>query len=206
MKRLIVDPLIRAKHEDLMLSPVVVRVTQFDEPSAAAFAAEVEKAHHTGQPVIPVVIDSFGGQAHSLLDMIGVIQASRLPIATIVHGKAMSCGSILFGMGSQRFMSSHATLMIHDVAGGAWGKVEEVKSHTKETSRIQRLVYAVLAKNVGKPADYFTKIIHDKSHAEWYLTPREATKHNLCTHIGSPTLTAEVAVSWKFGVESNSER
>ena len=62
--------------------------------------------------------------------MISAIKHSELPVSTIVEGKAMSCGAILFSFGEQglRFMDPDATLMIHDVSSMEYGKVEEIKA------------------------------------------------------------------------------
>lgn len=197
-RTLVVDPRIRGKHEELIQQPVVVRVRKFDEDAAKTFGEEMEKAHLTGQPVIPVVIDSYGGQVYSLLDMIAQVQSAKLPVVTVLEGKGMSCGAMLFAMGQQRYMAPHSTLMLHDVSSGNWGKVEEVKADAKETERLHKLIFGIVAKNVGKDADYFTKILHDKGHAEWYLTAKEAKKHNLCTHIGIPEFSAEISLTYKF--------
>jgi ATP-dependent protease ClpP protease subunit len=197
-RTLTVDPRIRGKIEELLPQPVIVRVTKFDQDGAKAFTEEMEKAHQTHQPVIPVVIDSYGGQVYSLLDMIAQIQSASLPVVTVLEGKGMSCGAMLFAMGQQRYMAKHATLMLHDVSSASWGKVEEVKADTKETERLHKLIFSIISKNVGKPDNYFTEIIHDKGHAEWYLTAKEAKKHNLCTHIGIPELKYDVGVTYTF--------
>ena len=42
--------------------PVVIRVRKFDEASAKAFSDEMARAQNSGQPVIPIIIDSYGGQ------------------------------------------------------------------------------------------------------------------------------------------------
>jgi len=196
---LIVDPRIKGKVEELIPQPIIVRVSKFNEDGAKLFSEEMEKAHQTHQPVIPIVIDSFGGQVHSLLDMIAQIQSAKLPIVTVLEGKGMSCGAMLFAMGQQRYMAPNATLMLHDVSSVSWGKVEEIKADAKETERLHKLIFAIVAKNVGKPDDYFTKIIHDKGHAEWFLTAKEAKKHNLCTHIAIPELSCEIGITYKFG-------
>ena len=85
-----VSPLI--KDIEFKHSPVIIRVNKFDEDAASEFAAKIGLAHNTGQKIIPVVIDSYGGQVYSLMSMIAAIKASELPVATIVEGKAMSCG------------------------------------------------------------------------------------------------------------------
>ena len=55
-----ISPLI--KDVELRKYPVIVRVNKFDEKSATEFTAKMAAAHSTGQKVIPVIIDSYGGQ------------------------------------------------------------------------------------------------------------------------------------------------
>ena len=50
------------KEYELRQPPVIVTVNKFDEESAKKFQQEMGLAHNTGQKVIPVVIDSYGGQ------------------------------------------------------------------------------------------------------------------------------------------------
>ena len=104
--------------EDL---PVVIRVRSFTEAAAKEFSNLVTKAQNTGQPVLPVIIDSYGGQVYSLMSMISDIKHSKIPVATIVQGKAMSCGAILssFGAEGKRYMDPDSTVMIHDVSSMA---------------------------------------------------------------------------------------
>ena len=115
-----VSPLL--KEYELRKPPVIVRVNKFDEESAKKFSDSIAQAHNTGQKVIPVVIDSYGGQVYSLKTMISAIKHSELPIATIVEGKAMSCGAVLltFGEDGLRFADPDATVMIHDVSSGVY--------------------------------------------------------------------------------------
>ena len=113
---------------------------------------------------------------------------------------AMSCGAILasFGADGLRFMDKDATLMIHDVASFAFGKVEELKADARESERLNKKVYQMMARNCGKPDDYFTKLIHDKGHADWFLDADECLKHGLANHAKIPELKIDTRVSFKF--------
>jgi ATP-dependent Clp protease protease subunit len=180
--------------------PVTIRVRKFDETAAKEFSSLMSKAQNTGQPVVPVIIDSYGGQVYSLLSMVSDIKHSTIPVATIVQGKAMSCGALLFSFGSEgyRYMDRDATLMIHDVSSMNWGKVEEVKASADETERLNNKVYRMMAKNCGQTRNYFLDIIHDKGHADWFLEATEAKEHNLANHLKIPQLSIETKVSFKF--------
>ena len=189
-----IDP--KIKEIELRKQPMMIRVNKFDEESARKFAAEMGQAHNTGQDIIPVIIDSYGGQVYSLMSMISAIKHAELPVATIVEGKAMSCGAILFSFGSDgyRFMDPDATLMIHDVSSMDWGKVEELKAGAYEADRLNEKVYKMMAQNCGKKDDYFMKIVDKKKHADWFLDSEEAKKHGMANQLRIPKITIDVSV------------
>jgi ATP-dependent Clp protease protease subunit len=186
---------------ELRKHPIVIRVNKFDEESAKKFSDAMSEAQNTGQPIVPVVIDSYGGQVYSLLSMVANIKASKIPVATIVQGKAMSCGALLFSFGAfgHRYMDKHATIMIHDVSTGAHGKVEEIKADAKESDRLNQWLYREMATNCGKEEDYFLKLIHERSHADWYLDATEAQSHGLANHLRVPDLKLKIDVEYSFG-------
>ena len=188
------------KEAELRYSPVIIRVNKFNEESAKEFASKIAQAHNTGQKIIPVIIDSYGGQVYSLMSMIGAIKNSELPVATIVEGKAMSCGAILFSFGEEgyRFMDTNATVMIHDVSSMDMGKVEELKAGAKEADRLNKIVYKMMAQNCGKSDDYFMKIVDKKKHADWFIDAKEAKKHGLANHLRIPSLTVNVKLEIEF--------
>lgn len=185
------------KELELHKNPIIIRVNKFNEDSAKDFDAKVAAAHNTGQKIIPVVIDSYGGQVYSLLAMISSIKNSDLPIATIVEGKAMSCGAILFGFGNDgyRYVDRDATVMIHEVSSMQGGKVEEIKSSFEETKRLNDKVFKMLARHIDKPEDYFLDRIHEKKHADWFLEAEECKELGLANHIRVPSLNIKIDVN-----------
>lgn len=185
----------------LYRSPITVTVNKFNEESAHQFKNDMIKAQNSGQKIIPIEIDSYGGEVYSLLKMIDVIKASSIPVATICIGKAMSCGAILltFGAEGHRYMAPSSTVMIHDVSSGSWGKVEDIKTDAKEVDRLNQFVYRMMANNCGKDSEYFLKIVHEKSHADWYLDAEEAKKHNVVNHLRVPKMKLKFNVDATFG-------
>ena len=193
-----VSPLI--KEYELRKNPVIVRVNKFDEESAQKFTDSVALAHNTGQKIIPVVIDSYGGQVYSLLAMISAIKHSELPIATIVEGKAMSCGAVLLTFGEEglRFADPDATIMIHDVSSGGYGKIEELKADVKEAERLDEKIFTMMARNCGKKDDYFKKKVFSKKHADWFMDAKEAKKHGMVNQLRVPKININIDVEIEF--------
>jgi len=197
-----VDPKFKIKKfDDILDLPHTIRVNKFDEQASKEFSQHFMLAENTAQEIIPIIIDSYGGQVYSLLSMVDVIKSSKKKIATIIEGKAMSCGAILFSCGAEgyRFMGPYSTLMIHDVSAGNFGKIEEIKSSAAETERLNKIIYTLMAQNVGKPDNYFSDIVHQKGHAEWYLTPEEALYHNLANKVGIPKFNIKLSIDVNFG-------
>ena len=189
-----ISPLL--KEYELRKNPVIVRVNKFDEKSAKEFQEQIALAHNTGQQIIPVIIDSYGGQVYSLMAMISTIKHAEISVATVVEGKAMSCGAILFSFGEEglRFMDPDATIMIHDVSSMEIGKGEEIKASAEETERLNQKVYTMMARNCGKKDDYFLKLVHKKGHADWFLDAAEAKKHNLANQLRVPKINVNIDV------------
>lgn len=193
------SPLLK-EHELIDDLPTIIRVRKFNEEAANKFSVELSKAQNSGQPVVPVIIDSYGGEVYSLMSMISDIKHSKVTVATIIQGKAMSCGAVLFSFGAEgyRYMDPDATLMIHDVSSMGFGKVEEIKADAAETERLNQKLYTMMAENCGHHKDYFLDIIHEKGHADWYLDVDDARKHRLANHASVPTLKIAANVQFNF--------
>lgn len=196
------DESIRGNASRLISQPVIIRLNKFHEESVKEVSKSFNAAHNTGQSVIPIIIDSYGGYVHSLLAIMSEISNSTLPVATIVVGKAMSCGAILMSMGTPgyRYIDKDAAVMMHDVSGFNHGKIEDLKSNVAETSRLNNLIFQRMAQNCGhKNRKYFLNELASKK-ADWYMTPVQAKKHNMVDYIGIPNYKIHASVDVNFGL------
>jgi ATP-dependent protease ClpP protease subunit len=197
-----IDPRLTIKKlEDVLDTPVIIRVNSFDEEACDEFEEKMSEAHESGQPIIPIVVDSYGGSGYGCMGMISSIENSKLPVATIVSTKAMSAGSILFAFGSEghRYMDPYATLMIHDAASASYGKLQEMKSDIKELERLNKVIYKRMARHLGHPDDYFLNLIAKHKHVDWYLSSKDAKKHNIANHLHIPVMNIKIGVDIQFG-------
>ena len=181
---------------DLPIEPQVIWVSDFSEQASREFSQALHQVQQ--QPIVPVVIDSFGGDVYSLLSMIAEIDASDLIIATIVKGKAMSAGSFLAACGTPgyRFCDPEATYMIHEVSSMTWGKISDLKADTSETERLNERLFCLLADRCGQEPDYFLDQVHNKKHADWFLSAKQAKRHRLVDHVRLPRLSVSVKVNY----------
>lgn len=181
---------------DLRKNPVIITVNKFNEEAVKKFRGDMNMAVNSGQSVVPIIIDSYGGEVYSLMAMVSMIKACPIPVATIIQGKAMSCGIALatFGTEGMRYMDPDSTAMIHEVSSGSWGKNEEIQADAKETERLNEKILTMMSRNCGHADDYFSKIIHEKGHADWFLDAKEVLKHNIVSHLRIPKLEINVSV------------
>ena len=91
-----------------------------------------------------------------------------------------------------------ATVMIHDVSSGQFGKVEELKANAEESERLNVKVYRMMSANIGRSNDYFIKKIHEKGHADWFLDSKECKRINLANHIRVPKFNIKLTVDIEF--------
>jgi ATP-dependent Clp protease, protease subunit len=203
-KRIYVD---LNKPTEIGCLPSYVRLSgDVTEESARDFRRSLMHAESlalaSGQEIIPVLIDSYGGDVTALFSMIDAIEACPLPIATIIEGKAMSAGAVLFSFGKEghRYMGKNATLMLHEVSFGHKGKLEEIKSRTKHTDMINKKIFKMVAENCGQSKGHFLTEMEKRKNADWYLSADECKEHNLCNHIGIPTMETKITMSVKFGL------
>lgn len=197
-----VDPRFnREKLKDCFRHPVIVRVTKFTEESLEEFINDFNEAINTGQPVVPVEIDSYGGSVHAVMGMVSVIESSPIPVATMCSTKIMSCGAVLFSFGTEghRYMHPDATMMIHDASYGTGGKVEDMKVDTKYVDDLNKRMFKKLSRHIGKKSDYILNMIKERSHLDWFLTAAQAKKIGIANHLRLPTM--EVNVSLDFKIE-----
>lgn len=172
--------------------PRIVRLNGFTERHVRRFEREIQAACGTGQPVIPIVIDSYGGDEYGMLAVVDTINALKenTPVATIVHGKAMSAGALVAASGTPglRYIAPHAVLMVHDGTTGAHGLPGNVKASAIEADRITKLYYVLLARSAKKKDGYFADIVHRAGHVDVYFDAAASMKHGLVDEIGIPTL------------------
>jgi len=181
-----IDERIRVRNPmELLKCDIIVNVNKFNEQSVTQFKAEFRAAHESGQEIIPIYIDSFGGEVYALMAMMDLIKGSDKQIATIVVGKAMSAGAVLLTCGDEglRFASPTSTIMIHDLSMGTIGKIEEIKTDVEEGKRLNKILFNTMDQNCGLEKGTMLGRIRDKHNStDWYLTPKQAKRLNMINY------------------------
>lgn len=185
---------------ELWRYPVVIRVKEFTEDSAKEFSEQISLANNTSQPIIPVIIDSYGGSVYALLSMLSDIENSDIPVATIAVGKAMSAGAVLlsFGTKGHRYCDPHAHIMVHQVRGGTHGKTEDIQVSAEHYTKINDKMLKEMATRCGHEPEYFLELLHENGNADLFFDAEETLKHKIVDHVRVPKLTVKCSVEMKF--------
>lgn len=197
-----IDPDIYIEKLDQIIDlPRIIRVNEFDEESLQKFERDMDLAHLSKQPVIPIVIDSFGGSAYGCLGFLAAIESAKKPVATILTAKAMSAGALVFCFGTEgyRFMHPYATMMIHDIGSSmSHAKVEEIKVDARHLDELNSNIYKRVSRHLGHDQNYIGELIKQNRHADWYLTAKDAKKYNIANHLRIPNFEVEISLRVEF--------
>lgn len=166
-----------------------VWVTDFDSEAVIRFYAKFMQLERDEEVrIIPIFINSYGGDVHALLAMRDMIKSSHKPVATIAVGMAMSCGASLLAAGTKdyRFAAPDAQILIHQVSGIAPGKADDIVEYAKVTADLNKTMFRNLAVDCGRDIDEFEKEIHKKKNVDWTLKVGAAKRWGLIDHVGIP--------------------
>lgn len=167
-------------------------VTEFDDSSVIKFYEKFLKLEaNPDVKIIPIIISSFGGQVHSLLTMLDLIDASSKPVSTIALGKAMSCGAFLLAGGTRgyRYAAPSTDIMVHEVASGAFGKTTTLQSSVKHTKKLNDNILKFLFERSSlTDKNFIAKQMKKNGNVDWFLTAKEYKRLGLIDHIGVPKL------------------
>jgi ATP-dependent Clp endopeptidase proteolytic subunit ClpP len=132
---------------------------------------------------IQIIFNSPGGHALdglALFDFLQELKRKGHEVETMALGMAASMGGVLLQAGSRRVMGRHAYLLVHEVAGGAIGKVSELQDVTKFTERLQERLLDILAERATmSKEDIRTKWLR----RDWWLDADESLAAGFCDEI-----------------------
>ena len=182
------------------LKPILVQ--EFSEEGFRKFYNNFQVFLDADMPIIPVIIDSYGGEVYSLLGMIDLFKMSPVPVLTLSISKSMSCGSFLaaFGTLGYRYISPQSTIMAHSISSFEWGKLEDLKADVAETERLGDLLFNQLDAACGRKKGFFRNVLKENHNANAYYGPIECKEYGLVDHIGIPKIDINYDWSTNFNI------
>lgn len=181
----------------------IIHIVDFDEGSLCQFIDGYQAALNSGSKILPIEIDSYGGEVDVLNGMLSYIEDFKSKggiVVTFCGSKAMSCGSVLLASGTKgyRFVSPRAHVMIHQVSGVEFGKLNDVLNGAKQQALLNSELFSYLDIAAGKESGYFEELCTKNKNSDVFLTAKQCVEHGIVDEIKIPTLTATIQATYKI--------
>lgn len=162
----------------LLRDRIIILGTPIDDMVANTIVAQLLFLD-SEEPEKPVhlYINSPGGVVTAGLAIYDTMQLIRPPVATYCMGQAASMGAVLLAAGAKgmRHALPNATVMIHQVLGGAKGQATDIEITTKHILSLKERLNRILASHTGQS---FEKVTADTDR-DHYLDAEAAKAYGL---------------------------
>ena len=124
----------------------------------------VKLCHDTKIESIPIYlhISSHGGCVDSAFNVVDHIRSSKYPVYTIIEGYTASSGTIISVVGKKRFIRPNASMLIHQISSGFWGKMLELEDQIANLKYVMMKLKRIYRKNTKIPKKQLAVLLkHD---------------------------------------------
>lgn len=115
---------------------------------------------------ITMVVNGPGGEIYSMFAVVDAIDIISPPVRTICLGASHSASAFIFICGTEgrRFMSRHSSIMLHQVSGGTFGTVKDMKPQIEHIRELQDKMIEEMALRSNLSKEEVTKLIDRDCH------------------------------------------
>ncbi|MEM9679015.1 MAG: ATP-dependent Clp endopeptidase proteolytic subunit ClpP [Bacteroidota bacterium] len=130
---------------------------------------------------IQIYINSPGGSVYAGLGIYDTMHFIKPDVATICTGMAASMAAVLLcaGEAGKRSALTHSRVMIHQPMSGTQGQVSDMEIAVKETLKVKKELYDIIAKHSGKTYDQVEK----DSDRDYWMRAEEAKKYGMIDEV-----------------------
>ena len=135
-----------------------------------------KKAELVGyEPSIRVHIMSEGGCIFAGMNMMNVLETSRVKVTTIAQGSCCSAATFMLLGGSERRMGKNAYILIHQISTEMWGNFQELKHELKSTDKFMQKLKQMYLEKTKIPEKMLKKLMKK----DIYLSPEKCLKYKI---------------------------
>lgn len=133
------------------------------------------KTKETAQPIW-IYIMSYGGDLDYMWVLIDAIQTSVAPVYTVNLGVAASAASLIFVCGEKRFMTEHATVVIHEGSAQLAGDAVKVQ----DAADVYKLQLKQMKEFILEHTEIPRRQLMKKRSNDWTLSSDYCLKNKVC--------------------------
>ena len=131
------------------------------------------------EPMIRVHIMSEGDDVYARLNMMNVLERSRVKVVTIAQGACCSAATFVLLGGSERRMGRNAYLLIHQISTEMWGSFNDLKHELKSTDKLMKMLKDMYLSKTKIPEAKFKSLMKK----DIYLPPDKCLKYGIVSEI-----------------------
>lgn len=136
------------------------------------------KTKETAKPIW-LYIMSYGGDLDYMWVLIDAIKASIAPVYTVDLGVAASAASLIFVSGDKRFMTEHATVVIHEGSAQLAGDAIKVQ----DAADVYKLQLKQMKEFILAHTEIPKTQLMKKRSNDWTLNAEYCLKHKVCDQV-----------------------
>lgn len=108
---------------------------------------------------IQMLVSGPGGSCNAGLSIISTMNTISCPVYTTVIGDVASMSAVISVSGKKGFRKSYSTsrVMLHYVATGMQGKLQDIQITLEEARKTNEVIFEILSKCCGKDTDILKK-------------------------------------------------
>ncbi|MEW6718574.1 MAG: ATP-dependent Clp protease proteolytic subunit [Chloroflexota bacterium] len=140
--------------------------------------------HEDAEATIHMYINTPGGHVYSGLAIYDTMQMISNPISTVAVGATASFGTVLLTAGTKgkRYCLPHATIHMHQPAGGATGQASDIEIHAREILRLKNRLNEILSLHTGQSIE----IIEKDTERDFFMNAHQAVEYGLVDKVLEP--------------------
>ena len=131
------------------------------------------------EPMIRVHIMSEGGDVYAGLNMMNVLERSRVKVVTIAQGACCSAATFVLLGGKERRMGKNSYLLIHQISTEMWGSFNDLKHELKSTDKLMKMLKDMYLSKTKIPEAKFKSLMKK----DIYLPPDKCLKYGIVSEI-----------------------
>jgi len=131
------------------------------------------------EPMSRVHIMSEGGDVYAGLNMMNVLERSRVKVVTIAQGACCSAATFVLLGGKERRMGKNSYLLIHQISTEMWGSFNDLKHELKSTDKLMKMLKDMYLSKTKIPEAKFKSLMKK----DIYLSPDKCLKYGIVSEI-----------------------
>lgn len=185
-------------------------VGEITEDMISTFDEQLDQAVRSPQSHVVVAIHSCGGCTYTGFHMVNRLRTCGKPVVTVVRSRAWSAAALIAVAGGTpgcRYMTEHASLLIHEVqeTGDNSGSFTEIENETTQHRKLNDVTFRMFDESAGQAAGWCKQRYVSSGSVDMYFDAAESKKCGLVDVVGDPVLRLQVQVTSRLAVAGDDD-